>query len=75
MLLTGVDIKQDTLGLTDVVAIEQRRVQRVDDGLLHTVLTVGPSHRHDGATTVLHRGLHITEVKVDVAIAVHRYQF
>ena len=75
MLLAGIDIKQDALRLANVVAIEQWRVQRVQDSLLHTMLTTGPTHRHNGTTTVLHRCFYIFEVTLDAPIAGQRNQF
>ena len=75
VLVTRIDIEQYTLGLADVVTIQQRRVQRIQYSPLHTMLTTGTSHRHDGPTAILHRCLHIAEVTLDPPVARHRYQF
>ena len=67
-LVAGVDVEQDAFRLADVVAVEQGRVQRVDDGTLHAPLAAGPANGHDGTAAVAHRCLHIAEVKVDAAL-------
>ena len=69
--LTGVDIKEDTFGLADIITVKQGRVERVDDCLLHTMLSTGAPHGHDGTTAILHRGLHITEIEVDTSLAIY----
>ena len=66
--LAGVDVEQNALGLAYVVAIEQRRVESVDDGFLHTALAAGTPHGHDGTATAAHGRLHVLEVEVDVAL-------
>ena len=73
--VAGVDCKENTLGAIHVVAIEQRRVQRIQDRSLHTMLPAGRAHRHDGSTSVAHCGIHVTEVKVDIAVGVDGNQF
>ena len=74
MLRAAVDVKQDALRLSDVVAIQQRRVQRVHNSLLHPVRATRPPHRHDGSATILHRRLHVAEVTLDASVTRHRYQ-
>ena len=69
MLVARIDIKEDTFGFLDVVAIQQRRVERIQDSPLHTMITIGTPHRHDSTSTILHRRLHIAEVTLDAPIA------
>ena len=36
---------------------------------------IGTTHGHDSSTTILHRRLHITEVKIDTAFAMDGDEF
>ena len=62
------DGEQDLLGVEDIVIVEQRRVQGVFDGFLHTALALAIACRHNRHTTVLENCLHIVEVKVDESV-------
>ena len=73
--IARIDVKQNPLSLSNIVTIQQWRVQRIQYGPLYTMLTAGPSHGHDSPTTILHRCLHITEVTLDTPVAGHCYQF
>ena len=53
--------------MVDVAAVEQGRVEGIEDGTLDAVITAGTAYRHDGASTVAHGGLDVAEVEVDIA--------
>ena len=69
MLVAGIDVEENALCLAYVVAVEQGRVEGIDDGFLDTVLAAGPPHSHDGAATVFHCSFHVAEVALDASVA------
>ena len=56
------------LGVVDVVVVEQRRVERILDGLLHSALALAVAGRHDSHAAVLGHRLHVVEVEVDESV-------
>ena len=54
--------------------MQQGRVQRIQDGTLHTLVATSPSNSHDSPTTITHRRLHIAEVQVDITLRTDGYQ-
>ena len=63
----GGDVEQDILCAFDVRVVEQGRVDGVLDGFLGAVLAFGDTGTHDSLTAVLHDGLHVLEVDVDIS--------
>ena len=68
MLRTGVDIEEDARSLTDIRAIEQRRLQGIEYGFLNTMLSACTTNSHNSPTAILHGGLHIGKVSLNLSI-------
>ena len=60
--------EQDFLRVEDVVIVEQRRVQRVVDSLLHAAFSLAVAGAHDSYAAVFQYGLDVVEVKVDKSV-------
>ena len=53
--------------MIDVTAVQQWRVQRIQNGPFHTMVTACPADSHNRSTAITHRRLHIAEVQIDVS--------
>ena len=53
------------LGVVNIVVVEQRRMQRILNGLGDTTFAGAIASTHDSHTTILQNGLHILEVEVN----------
>ena len=62
------DREEDALCVEHIVVVEQRRVEGILDGVLHTTFALAVASTHDSHTTILEHGLNVVEVKVDESV-------